>query len=268
MEAKEQLIQRWDSFLLKMKQRYLESLDQAKEACLSQLEETDYDYYTVMRSWGGMVAQVQLLIPKIDETWEEKVEPQMEALNSSDYFYLDEGKKTSELTDELHMIMMRFHKTLEGELSQKYYNHVMEVSTKNFNCSQCSAPITIQKNVFRAQYLTCQSCNSVNTFEPDTKFMQIGGTIIDNIVALKCVPLKDEMEKIYDEIHQLRRENHTDEVWAAYKTAYFMYWETFFKERILLKSDTEERYEADMERKKVEFVEFENTQRHNKYGEA
>ena len=120
--------------------------------------------------------------------------------------------------------------------------------------------------MFRAQYVSCNACNSVNTFEPETKFIQIGWNIIDNIVALKCLPLLDEMENALESIRILRKENQTDDVWDAYKATYFNYWETFFKERIQLKSDAEDRFEEDMERKRKEYNEYENIQRYNKYG--
>ena len=95
MTTKTELIQRWDSFLEKMESRYTESLQQAEEACLAQLVETDYDYYTVFRSWMGIKAQINQIVAKIDETWSDKVRPQMVAINSNDYFYEDESRKAN-----------------------------------------------------------------------------------------------------------------------------------------------------------------------------
>lgn len=261
MTTKTELIQRWDSFLEKMELRYTESLQQAEEACLAQLVETDYDYYTVFRSWMGIKAQINQIITKIDETWNDKVRPQMVAINSNDYFYEDERRKASELTDNLHDKMQRFQTILEGKLSQKFYNHAITIANKNFNCSQCGAPLTIIKDLFRAQYITCNACTSVNTFEPETKFIQIGWNVIDNIVTLQCIPLYHKMEEALEAIHQTRVEHYTDAIWDNYKDAYFTYWETFFKERIKLKSDAADRYEEDMERKGIEFESYQNTRR-------
>jgi hypothetical protein len=266
MATKKELIQRWDAFLQKIEMRYIESLQQAEEACLEQLIETDYDYYTVFRSWQGMKAQIDNILLKIDETWEDKVRPQMEAISDNDYFYEDEGFKAEKLSDKLHEIMERFQTVLEGKLSQQFYNHAITIANQDFNCSQCSSPLTIKKDLFRAQYVTCTACNSVNTFEPETKFVQIGWNIIDNIVALQCLPLHDKMDESLEKIKELRKEHHTDEVWNTYKDTYFTYWETFFKERIKLKSDAQERYKEDMERKRKEYQEYENIQRYNKYG--
>jgi len=267
MATKTELIQRWDSFLAKIEARYLESLQQAEEACMAQLVETDYDYYTVFRSWQGMKAQIRNIVKKIDKTWDDNVRPQMEAISDhNDYFYEEEGRKVSRLSDNLHYKMQRFQTHLEGKLSQKFYDHAITIANQNFNCSQCGSTLTIKKDLFRSQYVTCTACNSVNIFEPETKFIQIGWDIIDNIIALKCLPLHDKMDVVLDEMRKLRKEEHTNEIWNKYKTVYFNYWKTFFKERIKFKSDAQERYEEDIERKKKEFEEYENSYRYNKYG--
>lgn len=261
MAKKTELIQRWDAFLNKIEIRYTESLQQAEDACLAQLVETDYDYYTVYRSWMGMKAQINNIITKIDETWSNNVRPQMVAINSNDYFYEDESWKASELSDNLHGKMERFQTILEGKLSQRFYDHAITIANQNFNCSQCSSPLTVKKDLFRAQYVTCAACNSVNTFEPETKFIQIGWNVIDNIVTVQCLPLYDKMQEAIEVIHQTRVENYTDDIWNKYKATYFTYWETFFKERIKLKSDASDRYEDDMERKRTEFETYQKTRR-------
>lgn len=261
MGEKFELIARWDAFLLKMKERYIESLEQAEEACLTQLEETDYDYYTVFRSWQGMKAQINELLTKIDVTWEETVAPKMKRIGE-DYFYLDEQRKASELTDVLHEKMERFQKVLEGKLSLKFYEHAIETVNHNFSCHQCGAPLTVKKDLFRAQYVTCGACNSVNTFEPSTKFMLIGGNIVDNIVAYRCLPLHDKMNEALDVIHQTRKEQYTSSMWESYKDTYFTYWETYFKERIKLKPAIEKRFQEDMERKTLEYQHYEKVHRY------
>ena len=266
MATKTELISRWDTFLSKMKARYLESLQHAEEACVEQLEATDYEYYTVFRSWQGMKSQINQILQKIDDTWQNNVEPQMQTVDNSDYLHHSEENKANHLTDSLVIEMERFEKALEGKLSQKFYNHAIAIANKDFNCSQCGSPLIIKKDLFRAQYVSCTACNTVNTFEPETKFIQIGWNIIDNIVAYQCTPLHNAMTQALKKLQEVRKNEQTAAHWDAYKTAYLNYWETFFNERIKLKSDAKERFEEDMNRKKTELTEYENIQRYNKYG--
>ena len=149
-----------------------------------------------------MKSQIDNILLKIDETWEDKVRPQMIAISNNDYFYEDEGFKAEKLSDKLHEIMERFQTVLEGKLSQQFYNHAITIANQDFNCSQCGSPLTIKKDLFRAQYITCTACNSVNTFEPETKFIQIGWNIIDNIITLQCLPLHDKIDESLEKIKQ------------------------------------------------------------------
>ena len=43
----------------------------------------------------GIKAQINQIVAKIDETWSDKVRPQMVAINSNDYFYEDESNTAS-----------------------------------------------------------------------------------------------------------------------------------------------------------------------------
>lgn len=257
METKETLIQRWDTFLKKIEERFNESLSHAEEACVSQLEETDFDYYTVFRSWQGMKAQIHVLIQKIDDTWHGKVEPEMRELGD---FWTDESYKSSALNDKLIVKLDDFQRTLEGKLSLMFYDHVMLQTEKHINCSQCNAQLAINKSIFRSQYITCSFCNTVNTFEPTTQFLQIGWNVIDNIAALKTIKQYNAME-VASEAIRLQRKPVAQHFWDEYKKAYFNYYEAYFKERIQLNAEAADRYEADMQRKTKEYEDYENIQK-------
>ncbi len=251
------LITRWDAFLYKMNQRFHDSLLQAEEACLQQLEDSDYDYNTTYRSWQAMKAQIFQLFEKIDQTWDTTVQPQMQEVGD---FWMDEMKKSTTLTDKLHRHLQRFEVVFEGKLSQKFYDHAIALANKKLTCTQCHAPITIVKDLFRAHYISCSFCNAVNTFEPETKYAQIGWSIIDNIAALQSLPSYDAMQKALNELHQ-HRPPQPELLWNNYKTAYYNYYQTYFKERIKLKSDAEDRYQQDMARKQKEFEDYEKIHR-------
>lgn len=256
MSTKEELIYRWDGFLKKIESRFQESLQHAEEACTEQLVATDYEYETVFRSWMGMKAQIEALIQKIDDTWHTKVQPEMRVLGD---FWSDESYKTSETNDRLTEELFAFQRQLEGKLSQQFYDHAIQIANKKASCSQCDADLEIRKDIFRAQYITCGYCNSVNTIEPETKFLKIGWGVVDNIAAIRAQREYDTMNNAAETI-RLHRGQAPDSYWSNYENAYFVYWEKYFNARIALNSDAAERYESDMQRKRTEFEEHKRIQ--------
>ena len=260
MASKEELIKRWDSFLFKIETRFNESLMHAEEACHEQLIDTDYQYDTVMRSWMGMKAQIDALIEKIDEVWDAKVSIEMEAVGD---FTHDEGLKAYDLRHKLFYALEDFQRKLEGEISEKFYSHAIQIANKKASCSQCNADLEIKKDIFRAQYLTCKFCNTVNTVEPETEFLKIGWGIVDNIAALKTNETYKNMNLAAAAIQEYRGQA-PSEYWATYENLYTEYWSQFFTERMALNSDLKERFALDMERKKKEFENYKEIQTKNK----
>jgi hypothetical protein len=256
MATKEELIQRWDAFLIKIEERFNQSLQHAADACKEQLVDTNYEYDTVMRSWGGMKAQINDLIEKIDQTWDTKVGSAMKAVGD---FYSDENDKAYDLNHKLTFALEAFQRELEGELSEQFYNHAILIANKKASCTQCNADVAIRKDIFRAQYITCGYCNTVNTIEPETKFLNIGWGIVDNIAALRTTDKYNIMLKAVDSLQEQRKPV-AESYWTAYEKTYYDYWESFFKEKIKLSSHAEERYEADMDRKRKEFENYKEIQ--------
>lgn len=257
MSDQQELIQRWDVFLNKIETRFNESLQHAEEACVAQLHTTDFEYENVLRAWQGMKAQIHELIQKIDSVWHTKVRPEMRAAGE---FYHEQGYKASDANDRLIGELFMFERQLEGKLSQQFYDHAIQIANKKASCSQCDADLEIKKDIFRAQYITCDYCNTVNTVEPETKFLKIGWGIIDNIAALKAQYEYGAMQKASEVLSQLRKTERDDSHWSAYENAYYTYWKKYFEERIKLNSDAKERYEADMQRKQTEFEEYKRIQ--------
>ncbi len=257
MNTQTYLIVRWDTFLEKINTRFQESLKHAETACSEQLVETDYEYETVFRSWQGMKAQIHELIRKIDTVWDGKVMPEMRAMGD---FYTDEAAKGSQLNDSLTETLFSFERQLEGKLSRAYYDHAIQSADKKSFCTQCDAKLAIRKDIFRAQYISCPYCNTVNTIEPDTKFMKLGWGIIDNIAAMNCQKEYAAMENALSALHALRKSERGVAEWASYENAYYHYWEKYFQERIVLNADAQERYVAVMERKRKEFENYKEIQ--------
>lgn len=232
---KAELITRWDSFLRKIEARFDESLQQGEQAVLESLDDNDYDYFASLRMLSAVRTQLyESLIRKIDDTWQQQVYPQMMAHGS---WWADEAGKGYRLADGLNDRMDRWYYIAEGRLSEKYYRHAIALINRNFTCTQCNAPLEIQKDFFRAQYVSCRFCNAVNTFEPDTKYAMIGWNVVDSMAALYALEEHDAM----------RRANRDGK--TGYEQAVRRYHERYFDERIKLLPHTALTREQDIERK-------------------
>lgn len=231
---KDTLIQRWDHFLEKITIRFEESLIQGKAAVMESLEDNDYDYYASYRALRAIEMQIRSsLIEKIDITWIEQVEPSMRA--DGGIYWADESRKGYRLQDELSDRLSVWVNITEGHLSQKYYDHAIQLIHQDFKCTQCHAPLEVKKNFFLSQYVTCGYCNTVNTFEPQTKYATIGWNIINNIAALHSM-------EAYDAVRKTPREDR-----RAYEQALRNYYEKYFDERIKLMPHSAATRERDIE---------------------
>ncbi len=248
------MIEKWNKFLNKIENRFYSSVSDAKETCLELLEENDYNYNETMRAYTGMKAQIEGLIKKIDTTWDEKV---VDKLKEKKLDWVDLLEKKNKLTEKLWEYLREESIKIEGEISLKYYDKVIRLMDEEFLCTQCSAKLEIIKNLYRAQYITCEYCNRVNTFTPSTKVGQLNYGIIENILNLEYFKEKKELEDLCINLKEKAQENKlTLDEWKNYKEKYIEFFKKYFKERIKLNIIYKERYEDDIKRK-VEELETE-----------
>ncbi|NPA67013.1 MAG: hypothetical protein GXO50_00220 [Chlorobi bacterium] len=200
-----ELTEKWDNFLNKIRNRFDESLIQAEEAILENLDETNYDGNSVFTAWYGIKAQLQNLIQKIEDTFDEKVAPQMENYANTG-FVVEQRIKGSELTEDLDFKLERFEIVLEGKVSQRIFDYAVKGFNKTFNCSECGAQLQVRKDIFHAHYVSCDYCNAVNTFTPNDDIAQLRW-VIDNIAKYKVIDAWDKMKKAQSTFRAARPES-------------------------------------------------------------
>ncbi len=197
------LVEKWDGFLDKMKTRFFESLINAEEALLDNLEESNYDLNPTMVAWQGIKSQLMALGNKVNTTFDEKVLPQMLQYKEH-YDLLDQTAKGTYLREKVMFKgIKRFEIILEGKVSTKFYKHAVTFLNEDFNCTQCSAKVEVNKDIFHAHYVSCNYCNTVNTFTPNDKISGIRW-VIDNIAKHEVITDWDAMEKARENYNELR----------------------------------------------------------------
>lgn len=197
------LVEKWNTFLNKMETRFNESLVNAKEALLDNLEESNYDINPTLTAWQGIKSQLMAMGNKIDTTFDEKVLPQMLEYKEH-HELLDQSIKATQLREGVIFKKLDlFEIEIEGEISHRFYLHAVNFLNENFNCTQCSAKLEVRKDIFRPHYVTCDYCNTVNTFTPNDKISQIRW-VINNIAKYNCIAEWQAMENAEEAYKELR----------------------------------------------------------------
>lgn len=238
------LVTKWDAFLAKMETRFCESLVHAEEAVIDNLVESDYDLDANMTAWSGIESQIQGLSEKIEQTFEEKVAPQM-----LDYIerwdIIDQDQKGIQLSSSFRYRIERFEIELEGKIAEKFYNHALQFLNEEFKCSQCSGKLEVKKDIFRAHYVSCDYCNTVNTFVPNDKIAEIRW-VVDNIAKHKVLAEWDAKNAAQKHCQSFRSLNEGDDnteltkaydVWESKENAF---WTNYFTERASFLPEYEE----------------------------
>ncbi len=144
-----ELVKKWETFLDKINTRFEESLVNAEEALLENLEESNYDLLPTTIALNSMKMQIDKLSDKVEETFDNKVEPQMlDYVDESDV--IDEGHKGVELNESMYLRLEKFEIVIEGKVSQKFYDHAIKEFNQDFRCTQCSGKLEVTADIFRS----------------------------------------------------------------------------------------------------------------------
>lgn len=254
------LVEKWDVFLEKMNTRFEESINHAEEAVLENLVESDFDILPTTRAWQGMKSQLRDMTDKIDDTFDNKVKPQMEKYKE-EWELMDQDQKGTELSESIYERIERYEMLIEGKVGQTFYDHAIQLLNEDFNCTQCSAKLEVKKDIFRSHYVSCEYCNTVNTFTPNTKIAEIRGYAIDNIAKLNAINEWDAYRKSQNDFHGIRPP-HGEEDKTEYTEGFKKreetertYWTKYFTERSLMLPEYKEKIEHDVTVKMRHFYE-------------
>lgn len=216
--SKTELIARWDSFLEKIDHRFQEALQMGEQAVLESLEDNGYDYYASARTMQAIKAQIyEDVLKKVSSTWQQQAEPMMRLVGD---FWAEESYKAHRMTEAMNEKLSLWQFVTEGRLSRRYYDHIILLIDRDFFCTQCNAKLSLKKDFFMSQYVSCSYCGAINTFEPETKYVTIGWNVVNNIAALNAL----------EEYKAMQHAAAGD----AYAAASRKYYERYFDERIKL----------------------------------
>ena len=166
-----------------------------------------------------------------------------------------EGFKGNDLSDKLYEDMALYEIEIEAAIAELFYAHTIQTLDKEFLCSQCNSPLSIKKDIFRMHYVECQYCNTTNTYQPDTKYNQIGWFAIDALVVKECLEEFKTLHAAEAKISDTRPPV-PEELIQAHKEAYWRYHKKRLDAKIAYKSDEAERREKDVEQLEADWLDY------------
>ncbi len=181
----DETVQRWRTFAAKIRQRADELYDQGFVEALrlrqSAPNHSDNAHYLF---WSGIKGQIGLLRDKLGATFEEKVQAAFEE-KAGTYvdsrgrfdFSAEVDRLLRDLRDEAQALdtyllhkgsldLELFESTEDPELALRQVLEEFAALRDRFACSQCGAPLTIERPFFIATYVDCGHCRSKSTFYP------------------------------------------------------------------------------------------------------
>ncbi|MGA2667955.1 MAG: hypothetical protein ABSF32_03455 [Ignavibacteria bacterium] len=183
----EELIIRWDTFLGKLKDRFFEVIGQAEGPLEEMINNLQYDNVVIINIRNGLHSQTVIqLKQKAEEGWG-KMDIEMQKFGK--FFWNQKSEqhlKLDAFRSWLDTEFLKFEVGLYAKAARKILENVKQhVDEKKMHrCTQCGAELPIKIYSFMAVNIKCDSCGSVNTYQPD-----------DRIRALEyyvLTPLADE----------------------------------------------------------------------------
>lgn len=203
-------VTRWNEFLKKIEGRYFEVLKQTEAPLDNVIENIQYDNVIIHNIANGLKNQtVTQLSEKVDSA-AMKFEGEMRKAGASSGLTSQERGKTHILKNWMEIEYLKFEVGLFSRAAKKILENVNKHvdETKMHRCTQCAADLKINVFSFMAVNVKCESCGSVNTYQPDDRVRALEWYVITPLAEeyafdekLKARTDKSAMKEYYKKFY-------------------------------------------------------------------
>lgn len=215
----QKLIERWDNYLSKLKDRYYEILQQSEAPLQNVIDNLQFDTVVIHNIKTGLHNQtVEQLFKKAEEGWP-KMESEMQKIGVSWDQINEQHRKTEDLRQWMEWEFGIFEVTTYGKAARKILENVKRhIDEKKLHrCTQCAAELPIKIYSFMAVNLKCDSCGSVNTYQPDDRIRALEYYVLNHLAEEQAYPFKQNaksdknaMKEYYKTYYEFLMENVPD----------------------------------------------------------
>ncbi|MBI5403747.1 MAG: hypothetical protein HY959_10140 [Ignavibacteriae bacterium] len=204
----QELIARWDGYLNKLRDRFYEVLNSTEEPMAGVIEGLQYDNIILINILNGLKYQtVTQLSAKADEGWS-KMRLELQKINANSVIK-EQAPKADIFKNWIDEEFQRYEIKLFARAANKILDNVKKHidEKKMHRCTQCAAELPINVYSFMAVNLKCESCGSVNTYQPDDRIRALEYYVIE--------PLANEFA-MEEKIKGYRDNNIQKEYWKKF----------------------------------------------------
>jgi hypothetical protein len=212
-------VDRWNGFLKKIEGRYYEVLEQTEAPLDGVIANIQFDNVIIHNIANGLKNQtVTQLSEKADQAGS-KFESEMRRLGAPSSLTSNERSKTHVLKNWMEIEYLKFEVGLFARAAKQILENVKKHidETKMHRCTQCAAELPINVYSFMAINMKCDSCGSVNTYQPDDRVRALEYYVITPLAEeqafaekLKARTDKSAMKEYYKKFYGFLMENVPD----------------------------------------------------------
>jgi len=210
------LVTRWNGFLKKIEGRYYEVLQQTEAPLDGVINNIQYDNVIIHNIANGLKNQTVTQLSEKVEAAATKMQGEMRQAGASSDWISREWDKIHVLKNWMDIEYLKFEVSLFARAAKKILenvkNHINE--KKMHRCTQCGADLSINVYSFMALNLKCDSCGSVNTYQPDDRVRALEYYVITPLAEehafaekLKARTDKNAMKEYYKLFYGYLMEN-------------------------------------------------------------
>lgn len=199
-------LQRWDTFLSKIKDRAYEQTNALRGEALTMVQNSNGDPVPVSKAIHAIQLQIQQLINKIDNTWQEQVEQALISEKHSSSKIEQQRVKGVMVQIELNKEIWRVELDVNYQVAEYIFSLAEANKRTSINCSQCSASLSVPEHTYVMEHITCNFCQTVNTYEPGTYQRLVGSYCAEHFaqwdareLILETVEAQERLQLMRDE---------------------------------------------------------------------
>jgi hypothetical protein len=166
------VIARWDKFLSSIDARLREILTEAEQGCAALFDESDLDPGPMGNAWSAMELRTKQLSSKIQDTWDEKVDPAFDDVEAPPDVVAAQRAKGDALQDHIEVQTERTRIAIYCAAARKLWERALAEAPRQLACTQCGGTLDAPR-VIAATNVSCPFCSAVNTFDPGMRARMI-----------------------------------------------------------------------------------------------
>ena len=212
-------VERWNGFLKKIEARYYEVLQQTEAPLDGVISNIQYDNVIIHNIANGLKNQTVTQLGEKADGGASKFEQEMKKLGASSGLISNERNKIHVLKNWMEIEYLKFEVGLFARAAKKILENVNQHidEKKMHRCTQCAGDLKINVFSFMAINTKCESCGSVNTYQPDDRVRALEWYVITPLAEeyafgekLKARTDKNAMKEYYKKFYGYLMQNVPD----------------------------------------------------------